>query len=326
MRLQQCLTLANRQEFAECLQIFQTSCAPYKGRKNPCSLPVPFTTDHLRADPKDYVLAKKHDGERFQLIVGPNASAYVDRLGKFWKVYVEAPASMRLGTVFDGEILERSGCFVFVIFDVLLIDGVDVKQREFDVRQKFCQDGQRSLRHGYENSVHIDCIAKHIVDAANVEQLKEDIFPSDGYVLTHKIAPYCLFESHTMIKWKAVHTVDIELKNRVPLLYDSNRREVRPLHELMSTLTSQDVRTFEDVSLWSLPAGVQNGVVECVLTVADGSLQFKFQQTRPDKRHGNSWQTLQSTAKVVVNCVNESRFLEWCVSTSGTQAKRKKMS
>lgn len=289
-------------------------------------MPVPFTKDHLAVNPTDYTVAKKHDGERFQLVVASNSAAYVDRLGKFWKVHVEAPASMRMGSVFDGEILERSGCFVFMIFDVLLIDGVDVRQRDFGARQQFCQNLGSSLRHGYENSVHIDCVSKKIVDTAAIDELKADILPNDGFVLTHKYAPYGLFESQTMIKWKAVHTVDIELKDGVPVLYDSDQRQVRSLQDLISTFQCSEIQRFSDVSLWKLPQDFHSGVVECLVVVENGSMLFTYQLTRFDKRHGNSWQTLHNTVKVLMNYVDESRFVDWCKSASRTQAKRKKIS
>ncbi len=201
---------------------------PYGSRYVPAPLPVSLTRNGLceiRRSPGNYLCSLKNDGERHLLLFSnsektdQNFVALITRKGHinfcaFWDPDV-ADGPLLDGTLLDGELMKDGS---FVVFDSVAVTGYDCKplvfSKRLDAATKYVEKMNKLFR--LANVKNMNAVrAKKWVHPHKIRSLlQRGVLPehNDGLIIVHDNSPYGRNRTHSIMKWKPSHTVDLLVK------------------------------------------------------------------------------------------------------------------
>lgn len=252
-----------------------------------------------------YVVCAKLDGERFlfystkipvnffskkskkisiNLLVNRKFEFFI--IDQFFKTELDE-------TLLDGEILDDQ----FVIHDSIIINGINLKKENWDIRWKTCDDFIVTNYIFNEKSTFRMCLKKfyylnHISEL--FKEIKKENIKSDGIVFYPVNKPIKYKTQNDLFKWKppGKHTIDFKIrKNGENLdLYVYNR---------------QKDQLFASIPLSRITYPIKDNMV-MEFTVKDNTFYpFKI---RNDKKNSNNYYTAKKTMLNVRENITEKQL------------------
>ena len=193
------------------------------GSKDPNVFPAPHPVSierrHFPLLKNGYVVCEKTDGIRYLL------ACHVDAEGRKMCHLVNRKMEMTLvtlaiprNTLLDGELVEADGQKYFMIFDGLMVNGVDIQKLNYIERLKAIEPVTKGPSMGLKLRM------KTMWPLSAIESIKPSLnYETDGYILTPIYEPVRMETHETMFKLKplASNTIDFKViyKNGVYGLY-----------------------------------------------------------------------------------------------------------
>lgn len=263
----------------------------------PCSLDR-NNIHHLTSRP--YMVSLKTDGVRKVLFAHHDQRLYwVDRKGAFEPAPGTAVPNIFVGTVLDGELVEREGELTFLVFDCVAITGTQVHNKPLIRRLVHATTACKLIK-----LEDVGMEVKTTVCATHLNRLLRTprSHKSDGLVFTPLNAPVeHRGTAKTTLKWKQAHTVDL-------WLCPSNQHLVFDLLTEERCVTNRITFDEED------PLGVLTNprLVECqwngrnFVPIYENGLM----KVRHDKPRANTKYVVDRTVKAIVDKVTVDELVE----------------
>ncbi|KAL1925302.1 uncharacterized protein VTP21DRAFT_185 [Calcarisporiella thermophila] len=226
----------------------------WKGDGFPGSQPVSFDSTHLKVlEQEDYYVCEKSDGVRYLMFAqmtqkGPatfvicrkNLVRYIPNLVFPVK---DRPGRFQNDTLLDGElVLDVKGdekISRFLVFDLLVINGVNVTQRSLSSRLGYARDHVvnpliSAKEQNLEFTRNAPCLVamKHMERSYGItqvfEQIKELHHGNDGLIFTPVKQPYILGTCKKMLKWKPADQNTVDFK--ICIRWSRDRKPIFTLH------------------------------------------------------------------------------------------------
>ena len=272
--------------------------------RNPLSTPVSLEradVPFLVANRKDYVVSPKADGHRAALFFTKTSNCgyvavAIDRALAVRLVRSRGPRrAFDAGTILDCERVKDA----YLIFDVLVCMGEDVRALDYLSRL----DRARALTAQVElidQGRHARLRVKEVTPLAELQQLLEAMprltYGTDGVVMTPVRAAVRAGTHRGMFKLKTQHSIDLQvrLKSRELLVgvgggpSTAVARSPLPLESGLAV----------DDDFWPLAEAlglVEDGIVECALSLQGRAIVMSAHRLRSDKSHPNSLETVRRT-------------------------------
>lgn len=331
----------------------------------PGAQPVSFAREHLaELERLDYYMCEKTDGIRCLLylhhFIGDGgqpieAQFLVDRKNDYYFIppdRLHLPLENELGgshtgTILDGELVVehykdgRGDVLIYLIFDCLCLDGVDLTKRSYDIRlgkmQKFIYDPWRHFAEKYQDDAlaqPFQLRVKRMEMSYGAEMMFKEIIPqlrhgNDGLIFTCKSTPYVAGTDAHILKWKPPHenTIDFRLQlGAFPTLRDADGEyedwDAVPEMELLVNMGGREER-FADLHVteteWkafkSLNQQLDHRIIECWRDATTGRWRPKLEhhdgtpRFRDDKREANHISTVKSVEKSIEDAVSEEDLM-----------------
>lgn len=307
---------------------------------NPCPMAVTLEAHHLELhEARNYLVVPKTDGIRYLLLLTvteqkPHA-VMIGRDMRMYEVEVWAPLSFfERRTLLDGELAwTREGTMSYFAFDAMMIDGIRIVKKSLverlhAVRQALeLTEGHQDALTNYSLTMEDGCVdfvveEKKIVatpnnnyalclvpkamlsveDWATGEQWSvrgEPSTASDGLVFTPMHLPVFVNTHASMFKWKPMEQLTVDFLCRSNVLHLVKNGEVAEIDSIL------------DVPLVLSESDIDDGVFECTLTLAAGTIRATPDRRRTDKRRPNSVATAEATVRSIQNFVDESMLRKW---------------
>ena len=301
---------------------------------NPSPNPVSLTRDDLQTlTQQEYVVAKKTDGVRYNLVMGKHSkggrpfAAMVDRALNVFQVELFAPRHYFNGSLFDGELVwnKNHHCLNYLVWDVVSVDGNSIGKRDLMARyeminQAFPQESEwdktmltdKPLEQAKKFAQSDKIVAvpnEHTplflyskpcvkVDSLSSLHRTATSHDTDGYVFTPIAAPVFKNRHTSMFKWKFEPTIDVRYVPGYRLFCMHGKHEVDVTVALSRWVVTIDKR---DVS--SLPSDPDTSMIlELSLKVDENRVICRLHRFRQDKLTPNDYRTIEG----VFNEIKES--------------------
>lgn len=303
-----------------------------------------YFTEDSQAGELHYLIDRKNDYYYVPHLHFPRASEKPDTPIDF--------ASFHTATMLDGELLydeypDGRRVLKFLVFDCLLLDGINLMQRTLDKRLAYFMEKifkpYEALCKSFPQDVasfRFKLEKKSFQLGYGVEMMFKDIIPrlphgSDGLIFTCRETPYKFGTDEHILKWKPAdeNTIDFKLGVAFPPLPAPANGTPDPDtwefdYDALPTLTlyvhhgDRDHRPFAPLHLtdaeWSrLQAwciehddGLDGQIVECH---RDASGRWRFNRFRDDKREANH----ASTVTKVLESIEDGVSREELVAVAG---------
>ena len=337
---------------AECREVKELLAKAWDIRRtlthNPAPNPVSLHRHHLpRLRQQRYVVSEKTDGVRYQLVMGRfrhNKKPYatlVDRAFNMYQVQVYASTDFFFGTVWDGELAWNKNlhCFIFLVFDVVLLKGKSVKHHDFLVRYHLmnrhllsqCEWNRTNvtdIKAANERAVQFAGTDKVVIVPEQTDrmlflyakpcvefklfgplprsatQLTHD---SDGYLFTPIDEPVRQNCHTSLYKWKFAPTIDLQLQQQDNALhlYCQDGAQTVPLSEAFPehqfVLQKMKAFTFKADELFIIETTLkrEHSVITCV-----------FHRFRSDKNTPNHVGTIRNILREVMENITLAELVE----------------
>jgi mRNA guanylyltransferase len=348
----------------------RTTVADLLDRKQtgfPGAQPVSFARRHFaELQIQDYYLCEKTDGIRCLLYltqwVQPNQPPQelqflVDRKNQYWHVesnmmHLPKPGNMggfHNATLLDGELVRQkypdgSTRLMYLIFDCLCLDGVNITARPLDIRlgklQLQIYTPWLELKKEYPNDVaeqpfHIQ--VKKMELPYGTEMVLKQVLPNlphgnDGLIFTCKATPYVSGTDQHILKWKPPHenTIDFRLQIKsFPMDVDPEGEEyedwdAKPeIDLLVFTGDKEGHRFYAKLALtdeeWEaikrMNEMIDNRIIECYRDPSTNEWRPKIEhhdgtpRFRDDKTSANHVSTVESVEDSILDGVTEAELI-----------------
>ena len=248
--------------------------------------------DGLFSEP--YWVCEKTHGTRFLLLVlrwnGLKLVLLVGRNPKdiFVSPIRRVPRAWYDGTMIDGEVIqnEKTGAWTFIAFDVLTIEGRDLRTLPFS--ERYHELGTAMFH--YEPSPKEDKILLKVKKFFALRFIRDCVdharevdvygFPNDGYIMTPERDPVVPGRHLRMFKFKdpGDATVDFMIGSQDTALFINDGRNKPMIH----------------VGYLDKPGPPPGTIVECKIASFDTGT-WSLVRTRPDKTYPNDRMTFDRT-------------------------------
>ena len=303
---------------------------------NPSPNPVSLTSKDLRLlVENEYVVAKKTDGIRYNLVLGRHVetgrpfAAMVDRALRVFQIEIFAPRMYFNGSLFDGELVwnKQHHCFNYFVFDVISVakDQIGKKplmKRYEVINHLFMQEGdwdqskltekplEAAKRVSGTNKIVAVPDSNHMLFLYSKPCVKVEALPSlhrsstnhdnDGYIFTPVNAPVYKNRHTTLFKWKFQPTIDIRYCTQ-GLVCMNGKREIS-LNEVLPEWKF----VFDDKITES-----SNLILELSLQVHETKKEIycHVHRVRNDKKTPNDYRTIKGIIDEICNSVSLEQLL-----------------
>ena len=330
------------------------------GRNNekfPGAQPVSFAKRHIEELKKqDYYVCEKTDGMRCLMYIlvheGKEVTYLIDRNNDYHQVnHIHFPkpdtpeggsSSFHPCTILDGELVidvfpGRLPQMVYLVFDMMMLDGETCMHRTLDKRLAYFRDYVYGPYVKYRSSHPEDHAADFIVDwkkmemGYGTEQMFKETLPklphgSDGLIFTCRTTPYQFGTDQHILKWKPAHENSIDFRMILdfpPVDPDSDDEDPNsyPNYSAQPNITlvvnGGDRRgdivygtMVLDDSQWEAWKGLgqplNDRIVECSLIE---SSTWRFLRFRDDKPEANHISTVESVMESIQDKVSEEDLI-----------------
>jgi hypothetical protein len=198
--------------------------------ETPCSIDRDTTLPPLEA----VTVSPKADGTRFYLALqedglGRPIASMVSRNEEVLSLRVQAPrAYFSMNTVLDGELCDSQRGKLFLVFNVLMYQGLPLFGTPYRNRlarlaamvpaEPPRQPGERAIlgqRMVLSATPGLEIVAKPCLPGAHLADLLATLhstpFETDGVIFTPLNLPMCTGRNRRLLKWKEQHTIDLRL-------------------------------------------------------------------------------------------------------------------
>lgn len=352
------------------LQIqMQWEVASLLGRKDPRRFPgaqpISFAQQHLQElKNQDYFVCEKTDGERYLMYLTNDgqepknqAIYFIDRKNDYYYVpNLHFPhhedntfRKFHEASILDGELVEDKHpdgrtIIKFLVFDMLVLDGKDLRDRTLDKRLGYMKSFlikplndwfKREPNRRREQACEVD--DKKTEFSYSLRKMFEEIIPqvkqlhgNDGLIFTCKGTKYVSGTDSHILKWKPPeeNTVDFLMHITWQLVepdqsdpdqsmyedYHSMPRNIA-LHVFLGVqggaseycrLGDLHLEPEEWEKMKAMNVPLQDNIVECYL---DGNKRWRFYRFRDDKSEANHISTYESVKQSIEDHVTEEDLL-----------------
>jgi len=333
----------------------------------PGAQPVSFARKHFaELQRTDYYLCEKTDGIRCLLYLTqqfvqqgapPEERQYlIDRKNDYWHVestMMHLPLQGNLGgfhtaTLLDGELVRQkypdgTERLMYLIFDMLCLDGDNIMNRPLDIRLGKCKgfvyEPWVELKKRYaadvaEQPFHLQF--KKMEVAYATEMVLKNVLPNlphgnDGLIFTCKSTPYTPGTDQHILKWKPPHenTIDFRLQIKsFPTVVDNEGEyedwDAKPEIDLLVHIGDREGhRKYATLSLtdaeWEIMKGMNQmfdgRIIECFRDPVTSEWRPKIEhhdgtpRFRDDKSTANHVKTVGSVEDSILDGVTEDDLI-----------------
>jgi len=208
----------------------------------PGSMPVTFGRRHISTVMNnDYMISEKTDGVRYMFLISQEGAFIINRSYNFYKVGFDSLkdsfAKENTSTLLDGELVRHhDGRVIFLVFDVVAINGVPYYQEGFakryqdigtyviapyrkwkDVAGNSSGSPFDMMQKIFHKKDYIEQFFQKIVTIENKTEKKKEKYykdekrfhKTDGIIIT-PTTPYALRKAVTLFKWKYAELQSID--------------------------------------------------------------------------------------------------------------------
>ena len=292
-----------------------------------------------------YAVLEKSDGERMMMIVEGVRACLVDRKFGFWECTHEmflSALGKGQGTLLDGELIVSNGKVVYLMYDIVMLNGHYVGDKFLkerlkqmtEVRSLIRQCGNTATALPFEirrkNFVPKELIHEHLNNIKLIgdeyvfsEKRSDFLFnhKNDGLIFTPEDEPYIPSVNRPILKWKWPNLNSVDFKVIYP--YFSKKSNFQNLVLYCGASTS--FGNVEDVIVREItvPEKTKNwvhhtfpdhdgssAIIECVYD--SSSSNWLVKKARPDKDTANFLHVVVSTLETVIDAVTTQELCKVC--------------
>ena len=311
---------------------------------NPSPNPVSLTLNDLkRITEHEYVVAKKTDGIRYNLVLGKHVesgrpfAAMVDRALCVYQIEIFAPKIYFEGSLFDGELVwnKHQHCFNYFVFDVISVAKDEIGKKtlltRYEVINKlFMQEGDwdktkltdkplevaKRLSGGNKiisvpdanNMLFLyskPCVKVEALASLHRSSTNHD---NDGYIFTPVNAPVYKNRHTSLFKWKFQPTIDVRY------IRDGMKFSLSCMHEKSEFLLHERIPDwnfiFDEKEQASIPES-SNMILELNLKINEQKKEIDchVHRVRNDKNTPNDYRTIKGIIDEICNSVSLEQLL-----------------
>jgi hypothetical protein len=242
---------------------------------------------------REYFVCEKTDGVRHMLVSCEHDTKRVTALVN--RAFAMAPVCTMIprGTILDGELVElkAGGKPVFLVYDAVVVKGVDVRRMPLDRRLEAARGLLKSVIRSTKDPFEIRVKAMiRMRDFASLPPLEDFPWVTDGLVFTPVPEPIRMGTHETLFKWKPRDriTIDFSVRNGRELFVQDRGTEYK---EAELHLRNR----------MSIPDGA---ILEC----GYGDLGWFVEKRRTDKTYPNNRRTYFRTLVNIRENIQQSEF------------------
>tara|TARA_B110000046_G_scaffold108425_1_gene115805 strand:- start:212 stop:1051 length:840 start_codon:yes stop_codon:yes gene_type:complete len=243
----------------------------------------------------------------------------IDRACILYEIEVWANEDFfRKGSLYDGELVWEQDSLVYVVFDVVMAKGcscahlsyrerlhvlhttilcVGAQHADSSIDDMLSEESKLLARNNLHN---LRIVPKKCVPKASLGMLWDERLSTghrtDGLILTQNSATIQLGTTHSILKWKPHHSIDISaqwMNDSWHLFGNSNNGK-----SLVAMTNSVDVYDVQLVQNKLLDALKQRScIVECVIHVDGMVVSLVAERERTDKTTPNTMTTIEATIR-----------------------------
>jgi mRNA capping enzyme, C-terminal domain len=256
-------------------------------------LPYTLTREHLNNGLQDYMASPKIDGERALICFKNQTVQLVYRSFK-----TETIGTTLVNTdkfILDGEVCYEGGTCIWYGFDYVDLSG----QMDYPTRLQELESCIDWLYAKCVNDLSVGLVLKKVVPFAQLEELLDCNYKTDGFVFTKKDCPYISpYESRSfaILKWKFPE------QNTIDFFINFSKKKMMELFVQGNTgkilISSKKISTCHR----------SNGIYECRYNTQKS--QWEIVRPRPDKTHPNHIITVFHTMEAILDGIQLPELLK----------------
>jgi hypothetical protein len=222
---------------------------------------------------QDYLISEKTDGVRYFIVSRNGYTVIINRANICTNIVLRLPPD----TLLDGELIQLyNGKMCFLVFDAMLIKGVNVMNENYETRLECAQKLIKKIIK--TSNASFDIRVKNPVPFRKGFNIPVSDYETDGVILTPNNDPVRMGTHETMFKWKPFEriTVDFLIQNGTKLFVQDYGKLFEE-GELLLNNKRLDIPN--------------NSIVEC----GYGKLGWHVVKVRTDKNYPNNRRTYSRT-------------------------------